>query len=396
MSNTQATQNIRNRKAGHIGREIKNDKMSVNSDDSDVDIKDGGSFSTFMAIMFGVVSAMIFSMIYYYYIIHYESNDDNIDTTNNWRMEFDGYPYETELRNISNYDKLVAIGDLHGDLNQIKRILMELDIINNKSEWIANNTILVQTGDMFDRGTDSIGVLELFISLRKESIQYNSLVLQILGNHEHMNLVGDYRYVHKNELYKYGGIKNWSKMMEYNQRIGYFLRNTPIIRIVGDNLFVHAGLKPDILSYFDNDIHKINSIFKEAMISDDFNQNHPTFYDSVTITSSNGPLWTREFEPNYYDHSMLQKIMKNTKKDTTKVSQRLIIESYVCDQVSLVLKKLNVSRMFIGHNPQRTGIIDKKCSGQLYSIDVGISSHYGGNIGAIIIDIESNLLSIFP
>ena len=54
------------------------------------------------------------------------------------------------------------------------------------------------------------------------------------------------------------------------------------------------------------------------------------------------------------------------------------------------------TRMFIGHNVQRSGEIHEKCDGKLYSIDVGISEYYGGNIGAVTIDIESNLLSIYP
>ena len=52
--------------------------------------------------------------------------------------------FGTELRNISKYSRIVAV-DLHGDFNQIIRILRHTKIINDNDEWIGNNTILVQT-----------------------------------------------------------------------------------------------------------------------------------------------------------------------------------------------------------------------------------------------------------
>ena len=50
-----------------------------------------------------------------------------------------------------NCDRLVIIGDIHGDIKRLKTILIDAKIINNNIEWIAEppNTVVVQMGDKF-------------------------------------------------------------------------------------------------------------------------------------------------------------------------------------------------------------------------------------------------------
>ena len=82
------------------------------------------------------------------------------------------------------YKKIVAVGDLHGDLNQCRTILQRAGVINEYDNWIApKGTILMQTGDIFDRGPQSVDVLRFFWKLRQLAQQDNNqgLVLQILG-----------------------------------------------------------------------------------------------------------------------------------------------------------------------------------------------------------------------
>ena len=51
-----------------------------------------------------------------------------------------------------NCDRLVIIGDIHGDIKRLKNILIDAKVINNNIEWIAEpkNTIVVQMGDQVD------------------------------------------------------------------------------------------------------------------------------------------------------------------------------------------------------------------------------------------------------
>ena len=48
--------------------------------------------------------------------------------------------------------RIVAIGDIHGDLEALFSILLRAEVIDITGKWIAINTFLVQTGDIFDKG----------------------------------------------------------------------------------------------------------------------------------------------------------------------------------------------------------------------------------------------------
>jgi hypothetical protein len=48
--------------------------------------------------------------------------------------------------------RIVAIGDIHGDLESLFRILLDANVIDISGRWIAVDTFLVQTGDIFDKG----------------------------------------------------------------------------------------------------------------------------------------------------------------------------------------------------------------------------------------------------
>jgi hypothetical protein len=49
-------------------------------------------------------------------------------------------------------ERIVAIGDIHGDLEALFSILLHSNVIDISGKWIAYNTFLVQTGDIFDKG----------------------------------------------------------------------------------------------------------------------------------------------------------------------------------------------------------------------------------------------------
>lgn len=89
---------------------------------------------------------------------------------------------------------IFAIGDCHGDLKSTLRILKMAKIVNKQRNWIANNSILVQTGDIVDRGPDTIALYKLFQSLAEQAERAGGRVVSLLGNHEIMNMMGDLRY----------------------------------------------------------------------------------------------------------------------------------------------------------------------------------------------------------
>jgi hypothetical protein len=91
--------------------------------------------------------------------------------------------------------RIVAVGDIHGDLNGLVSILQQAKLLDASRQWIGGKATLVQTGDTIDRGPEMRGVLDLLMTLEKRALARGGRVIVLLGNHEVMNLMGDLRYV---------------------------------------------------------------------------------------------------------------------------------------------------------------------------------------------------------
>src|SRR5579862_5908656 len=91
--------------------------------------------------------------------------------------------------------RIVAVGDVHGDLAQFTTVLRSAAVIDADSKWSGGKTHLVQVGDLLDRGPDSRKLIELLMSLEKQAHAAGGAVHCLIGNHEAMNLYGDLRYV---------------------------------------------------------------------------------------------------------------------------------------------------------------------------------------------------------
>jgi hypothetical protein len=59
--------------------------------------------------------------------------------------------------------------------------------------------VLVQTGDVLDRGPDSRKAVDLLRKLEREAQRAGGRVYALLGNHEFMRLISDWRYVSQGE-----------------------------------------------------------------------------------------------------------------------------------------------------------------------------------------------------
>ena len=89
--------------------------------------------------------------------------------------------------------RLVAIGDLHGDLDATRRVLRLAGATDERDAWVGGDLVLVQTGDQLDRGDDEPEILDLFDRLAKEAAAAGGAVHVLNGNHEFMNVKGDVR-----------------------------------------------------------------------------------------------------------------------------------------------------------------------------------------------------------
>lgn len=103
-------------------------------------------------------------------------------------------------RQLVGEDRTVAIGDVHGDYDELVRILRFAGLVNEDLEWSGGSTRLILTGDLIDRGSRSRDVLDLLMRLQPQA---PGQVHVLTGNHEVMNLMGDLRYVPESEYESY-------------------------------------------------------------------------------------------------------------------------------------------------------------------------------------------------
>ena len=309
-------------------------------------------------------------------------------------------------------EKLVAIGDIHGDLVVAIKCLklagvIDISIPNNTKNiniihWIGGNIHVVQLGDQIDRVRPSVLVNDicpdndeivedegsdlkiicLFNNLNKEAQKVGGACLSILGNHELMNVNGDFRYVSPKEFREFGNFFKASKSLKNSKYpYGYLERKSVfqcggVIAIklaqtryyvvqVGSWVFVHGGLTPKIANAYTLD--KINKIIKDWLIG----CKKPDTIAGVnklyhTDDDDNSPFWSRllsdheEWEPGVSDklfHETIEAINKNNDRTN-------------CDKVR---------GMILGHSPQfmfNKGI-NSSCNNSLWRVDVGMSRAFG-------------------
>ena len=91
--------------------------------------------------------------------------------------------------------RIVAIGDIHGEIDGFKRILRAAGLADANGKWSGGRAQLIQTGDYTDRGAGTRAVLDLLLALEPQAKKAGGRAFALLGNHEVMNLIGDTRDV---------------------------------------------------------------------------------------------------------------------------------------------------------------------------------------------------------
>lgn len=250
-------------------------------------------------------------------------------------------------------ERLVAIGDLHGDLSATRAALKLAGAIDGSDKWIGGKLVVVQTGDQLDRGDDERAIIDLFDALADEAERAGGRVLALNGNHETMNVQGDFRYVTEHGLH-FGDVAMASPLgpsapERFRQRAEAFLpggayakilSRRPVVAAVGGSAFVHGGILPQHVEY---GLDRINREVMAWMAGDS-----PQL--PAAIAAEDALVWTREYGG----------------PETPEV----------CQVVGRVLGSLNLRRIVVGHTVQKTGVTSI-CDGSVWRIDVGLSKYYG-------------------
>ena len=265
---------------------------------------------------------------------------------------------DTEIRTrYPVVERIVAIGDLHGDMDVTRRAFRLAGAIDDEDHWIGGKLVIVQTGDQLDRGGEEQAILEFLARLTEEAAEAGGAVHVLNGNHELMNVSLDLRYITEDGFEDFQDAvvvdESDSLIASYEPhqraRIAAFRPGGPFaalmarrntIVIIGENVFVHGGLLPEHVEY---GIDRLNEEIRSWMRGERL---RPQW-----SRGSNSPVWSRHYSV-----------------DAEEDDAALLDE---------VLRSLGAKRMIVGHSIQSSGI-SAYCDGRVWCIDVGMAEHYGG------------------
>jgi len=161
---------------------------------------------------------------------------------------------------IPKVNRVIAIGDVHGDFDYLIHLLKIARVIDNKNKWVGGKTYVVQLGDQIDScrmnynscdnpkttpndKAEDIKIIKYLDNLNIEAREHDGAVISLLGNHEIMNIIGNMTYVSYKNIAQSNGLQNRVKNFSKDGEIGRKLICThPSAVIIGTNLFVHAGI----------------------------------------------------------------------------------------------------------------------------------------------------------
>jgi hypothetical protein len=267
--------------------------------------------------------------------------------------------------------RVVAIGDVHGDLPATREVLRLAGVLDEQDQWIGGTTIVVQTGDQLDRGDDEPAILDLLDRLAIEAAASGGAFHILNGNHELMNARLDFRYVTPDGFVDYEPAEHvtldstlsalpdsqLARAIAYRPggREAARLATRDVWTLVDGTLFVHGGILPEHIDY---GLDRINEETKQWLRGEG-----P--YPQV-LSGRESPVWTRRYSDE--------------------------VDESDCELIADVLERLGAERIAVGHTVQDGGVTSY-CDDRIWCIDVGLASAYGGPTEAIeILDGEVRIL----
>jgi hypothetical protein len=188
---------------------------------------------------------------------------------------------------VEGADRVVAISDVHGAYEAMVETLRNVGILDEGLAWAGGTSHLVIVGDLLDRGPRSRDAMDLLMRLEGEAQAAGGYVHVLIGNHESMNMIGDMRYVSKDEYAAFAADETpeqrnrWFDAYERRQsepsdptavrqrfdetfpagffalrealgpsgKYGKWLLSKPVIAVINGTAFVHGGLSPVVNEY---------------------------------------------------------------------------------------------------------------------------------------------------
>ncbi|BFZ55733.1 hypothetical protein PYCC9005_002774 [Savitreella phatthalungensis] len=302
---------------------------------------------------------------------------------------------------------LFAIADIHGDLPRARRALAHAGVVSPKTgDWTAGAATLVQTGDIVDRGPDTLAIYNMTATLAAQASEQGGSVVRLLGNHEYMNALLDWRYVDPADTAKYphpsasNRVADWSARRDFpvlpssdnsmessttGERMLVDYGVTYLDPVYGAH-FMHAGLSRGVVEAGMR-VDAIGQEFLHGVLTGRLERNSPpSGADDPSRNKSPHPspwkpkhraFWAGEEGPMWYRGFAVDTNEKRVCEEADWVLDNLWKTAPGVKERSAKLRFRQGNFLVMGHTPQFDGAL-VRCSGRVLLIDTGMSRAYGG------------------
>ncbi len=306
--------------------------------------------------------------------------------------------------------RIIAIGDIHGDMEVALKLLTMAKVIEIKSdfkipstqntpysfdnvEWCGGDTYVVQTGDQLDscrqgsafcyrkdrRGDASksdIHVVHLFTELDAKAQKDGGRVISLLGNHEVNNVINNLESTSQDDIEYFGSKENRANLFKPGNSYSNYLGCTRLLFVsIGSNFFCHGGLVKPFIEKIRKDnespqetLERLNNIFRKWLITGEKDDSH-----NIDLTAAQIDNLPSEQKADYKLSILWDRILGNIKPGTD-------AETDGCrDHFLPIMEMLKMRNMIIGHTPQifiGHDSINGTCDKRLWRIDNALSDAF--------------------
>jgi hypothetical protein len=275
------------------------------------------------------------------------------------------------------HGRVVAIGDIHADIDALRRALRTAGAVNARDEWIGGTLTVVQLGDLIGRSDDEKEVLDYFFDLQRRARKAGGTVHALIGNHEVFGGRLDNQAVGPNPFPAW---EQLASLKRDDPRLRHLpprerargaalmpggpyarqIAELPVVLKLGETVFVHGGVVPRWARY---GVDRINREVRDWLRGE---RGEPD--SALGVDDGDRVMWTRQFSANV------------TPED--------------CDVLAESLKILGARRMIVAHTVHEE--ITARCSDRVWAVDVGMSRAYGGRVAVLEIVDDSKLRVLRP